>query len=154
MLNLTTILTTVSNPGAESSVSAGLGGGIDMASVVLRLVGSMALIFMIIFVLVIIYRRYGRVLSPQAAMSRHVRVLGSYPIETKKKIYLVQIFDRVILMGAGPMGLTALGEFDQETIDEQLAADESIVAKPVEDFRQLLRKLSANIQNLKGAQSS
>ena len=87
-------------------------------------------------------------------MSRHVRILGSYPIEAKKRIYLVQIFDRVILMGAGPKGLSALGEFDQETIDKQLAADESIAVKPVDDFRQLLRKLSANIQNLKGAQSS
>jgi flagellar biogenesis protein FliO len=153
MLNLTTILTAVGSPGAESSVGSDLGGGINMAPVVLRLVGSLALIFFIIFLLVVIYRRYGRSFSPQAAMSRHVRMLGSYPIEAKKKICLVQIFDRVILMGVGPMGLTALAEFDQETINEQLAAVAPISAKPVDDFRQLLKKLSANIQNLKGAQS-
>jgi flagellar biogenesis protein FliO len=154
MLELCALLSAVGQAGAGAETGTGLGGGISMAPVVLRLVGSMALIFLLIFVLVILFRRYGRSLSPQAALGRHVEVLGSVTIESKKRIYLVRIFDRVILMGAGPMGLTALAEFDDETIEEQLKGVEGFSPKPLEDFRQLFRKLSANIQSLKGAETS
>ena len=154
MHGLSTLISVVGQAGVSPELAGSVGGGINLGPVVFRLIGSMILILFLIFVLVMLFRRYGRNLSPQTAMGRHVSVLGTYSIEAKKRIYLVRVFDRVILMGAGPMGLTALAEFEGEDVEERMKAVENVGAKPVEDFRQLFKKLSANMRSLKGAESS
>ena len=153
MLEPLTLLMATGAPGAGAGTASGLGGGISMGPVVLRLMGSMTVVFLLIFVVIYLFRRYGRNLSPQMAMSGHITILGSFSLEAKKRIYLVRVFDRVILMGSGPNGLAALAEFDRNDVEERLKATDSN-PRPVDDFRRMIRKLTANLQSLKGVEVS
>jgi len=134
--------TSTGSPAAGAGDGFPVTGGVHLLPVMLRLVSSLALIFFLIFALVFLLRRYGGKFTSRFSMGKHLQVIGSYSLESKKKLYLMRVFDKVILVASGPTGMWTLAQFAGDELGEVVPEGGEPAPNPITDFRKLLQKYS------------
>lgn len=78
---------------------------------ILRTIGSLGFIVVLLFSLAYLMKRYFKPEKWGLQISG-IRVVQSLPLDTKKKIIVVEVENRRLLIGVGQEGLRTLAELD------------------------------------------
>jgi flagellar biosynthetic protein FliO len=99
---------------------------------------TMMMIVGLMFALLIVVRKY--FFNKPHVSNNNMKVLSSLSLQPKKSIYLVKVFNKVMLVGTSDNSIAALGEItDDETLEMIETTQQK---KQIGGFAELLKGLS------------
>ena len=112
---------------------------VNFASLLLRTVLSLIFVAALIYVCVALLRKYTH-LQDKKAGSHLIEVVSSTFLAPKKSIYLVQVLDRLLVLGVTEASISLLSEIPQSEAQElRVALGTKVPRKPTQ-FGQTLEK--------------
>ena len=95
--------------------------------ILLRTVGSLALVIVLIMALSWVAKKYLRPENWAGTGLKAIKILQTYPIEPKKKLMIVEIDHKRLLLGVADSSISTLCELDAAAI--------SVTENPLEEKR-------------------
>jgi flagellar biosynthetic protein FliO len=105
---------------------------------VVRAFLTMMMIVGLMFALLVVVRKY--FFNRPNISNENMKVLSSLSLQPKKSIFLVKVFNKVMLVGISDNSIAALGEItDEETLE---IIDATAQRKQMKGFSEILKGLS------------
>ena len=105
---------------------------------VIRAFLTMMMIVGLMFALLVVVRKY--LFNRPNISNENMKVLSSLSLQPKKSIFLVKVFNKVMLVGISDNSIAALGEItDEETLE---IIDATAQRKQMKSFSEILRGIS------------
>ena len=105
---------------------------------VVRAFLTMMMIVGLMFALLVVVRKY--FFNRPNISNENMKVLSSLSLQPKKSIFLVKVFNKVMLVGISDNSIAALGEItDEETLD---IIDATAQRKQMKSFSEILKGIS------------
>ena len=94
-----------------------LNTNINFLGLFLKSVGALILIALLIFITVYFLRQIYKVKNGKGFSNNFVNIIGSTFLSPKKSIYLVEICERVLVLGVTDTDISILTEFDKDELN-------------------------------------
>jgi flagellar protein FliO/FliZ len=101
----------------------GMEGTLDFGGLILRALGSLGVVLALLFALLYLFKRTGR-LSAKGAAAHGIRLLARQSVGPRHHLVMVEAADRLLLLGISPEGirlLSPLGATGASLLDNQAA---------------------------------
>lgn len=126
-----------------------------MEWVILKMLFSLAAVLGLMFALMFVMKKFFYGSGAKSSSVVNIEVLGSRTLAPKRSVYVLQVMDKVIVVGMTEQGMQTLTEMDnsvihKETMREHLRNQDDIVAEKT-NFSSFLSK-NLNSFVFKGAQ--
>ncbi len=109
-----------------------------MDGLVIRAFVTMLTIVGLMFGLLVVVRRY--LFSKPRIVNDNMKVLSTISLQPKKSIYLVKIFDKIMLVGVSDNSMAALGEITDGDVLDKL--ESAMQKKSMKGFSEILKGFS------------
>jgi flagellar protein FliO/FliZ len=113
-----------------------------MNGLLLQTLGSLALVVILIFVILFILKKYVYRDYGHGKSSAYLKILGHLVIQPKKFIYIIKIFDKILIIGVSENNINVLSEINDS---ESVQKIEGLLTVKTTGSRNFLDYLKSNI---------
>jgi flagellar protein FliO/FliZ len=97
-----------------------LNSNIDFLGLFLKSVGAFILVSILIFATVYILRQFYKLKSSKGFNANFINIIGSTFLSPKKSIYLVEICEKILVLGVTDTDISILTEFNKDELELDL----------------------------------
>jgi flagellar protein FliO/FliZ len=119
----------------------GMEGTLDFGALILRALGSLALVLALLFALLYLFKRTRR-LAAKGAATHGIRLLARQSVGPRHHLVMVEAADRLLLLGISPEGirlLSPLGSAGASLLENQSA---TVAGTPQATFPDILQQMT------------
>lgn len=103
-----------------------LNSNIDFLGLFLKSVGAFILVAILIFATVYVLRQFYKLKNSKGFNANFINIIGSTFLSPKKSIYLVEICEKILVLGVTDTDISILTEFNKDELELDLSKVDSV----------------------------